>query len=178
MRRLTKEIFKLSLDTHQTPSLTESQGQRIDALAAMVALLRTPVTRDSHGDRSVIDVSASEEPSRLAKCLETLVCHHARLHGREEIDESDMRIAVRVGFDSIPHNRSKVIQSIHHDAAMPLVDIRRLTGMIRSTIIWTADELIAMNILEQLGCVELNEIDYRFTPKFAEMWRNSIPPPE
>ena len=178
MRRLTKEIFKLSLDTHQTPALTEAQGQRIDALASMIALLRTHVTRDSHGDRGVIEVSASEEPSRLAKCLETLVCHHARLHGREDIDESDMRIAVRVGFDSIPHNRSRVVNSIPYNASMPIADVRRLTSMIRSTIIWTADELIAMEVLEQTGCVELSEISYNFSPKFAEMWRNSIPPPE
>jgi hypothetical protein len=142
----------------------------------MIAKLRQHVTRDSHGDRSVIEVSAAEEPTRIAKCLETLACHHALLWGRDHVEQADLRIAVRVGFDSIPHNRSKIIRSIPSDAPMPVVDIRKMTSMVRSTIFWVGDELVAMNILEQIGSME-DEISYRFTPEFAEMWRNSNLPP-
>jgi hypothetical protein len=59
---------------------------------------------------------------------------------------------------------------------MPVVDIRKMTSMVRSTIFWVGDELVAMNILEQIGSME-DEISYRFTPEFAEMWRNSNLPP-
>lgn len=173
MRSLVFQLYNATVKA-PTPKMSDELGERIDNLAAIVALLRTHVIRDSHGSRSVIEVSASEEPARIAKALETLACYHALLWGRTAVEESDLQIAIRVGFDSIPWNRSKIIQSIPPDASLGLTDVAKLSHLIRATVEWTAEELEAIGILEHIGSME-DSMTYRFTPKFGEMWQASIP---
>lgn len=174
MVQLTRELHAVTTNL-PAPLLTEAQGDRIDHLGALVAHLRTHVTRDSH-DRSIIEVSAPEEPTRIGKCLESLACYHALLWGRTEVIDPDIDIAIRVGFDSIPHNRSKIIQAIPLGASMGLTDIAKLTGMIRATVEWCCDELEAMRVLEHTGS-SADEVAYRFTQQFSTMWEKSIRTP-
>lgn len=176
MRTLALNLFKVN-PSGTPPRLSDTHGDRIDSLASMVALLRSHVTRDSHGDRPVIEVSAPEEPARLAHALETLSSNHAVLFGRSQVTEDDLRVARRVAFDSIPSNRAKIIQSIPADACIPVTDIRSLTGMIRSSIEWTADELEAMNVIEIRGALA-DQRSYTFTESFRELWMASSTSPE
>lgn len=181
-KEISKRMIELVRDLHKitvklpAPHLTEEQGERIDHLSSMVALLRTHVTRDSHGDRSVIEVSSPEEPTRIGKCLETLACYHALLWGRDHVTDDDLNIAIRVGFDSIPAPRSKIIRSIPLDASMGLTDIAKMAEMIRATVEWNADELEAIKVLQHKGSMA-DEIEYSFTPQFAAMWEKSMSTP-
>jgi hypothetical protein len=174
MRELSLKIAEACCKLKQRATLTEAQGARIDHLASMIAVLRGHIVRDSHAGREIIEVSACEEPSRLAKSLEALCSFHAILWGRTEATEDDMKIAIRVGFDSIPNNRSRVVRAIPSDAPILVGEIRRLTGMVRSTIDWTCDELEAMGVLVSIGN---EDKQVAFTPEFAETWRVSIRPP-
>lgn len=166
----TREIFEESCRVTTPPDLTESQGDRIDTLATVIALLRNHVIRDTHGDRDIIDLCAPEEPSRIAQSLSTIARFHALLMCRNEVNEHDVRIARRVAFDSIPHHRSKLVHAVSPDVAIPVHAIRESTGQVRATITWTADELVALGVLTQQGTA-LDEISYKLTPNFAELWQ-------
>jgi len=123
------------------PSYTRPQLQRMAALAELVVRGRTIVQRDSK-DRDLIACEPAIEGSpRCAQQLMQLAKGHALLNGRSDLDETDIALAQRVGFDSMIPERWKVLQAII--AGKPLT----ASGLVRSTAHYRAGDLQAVGLV-------------------------------
>lgn len=167
MRALTLALFENA--PHESAELPETFGERIDSAATLIAKLRCHVIRDSSAGRPIIDVSPPEEPTRLAKSLATISCHHASLFGRSLAETKDVQVAMRTALDTIPSSRLKIVQNIPGDTFVKGSDLREMTKGHRNTIIWQTDELEAIGALEVMQSVD-GERSYRYTPEFIELW--------
>lgn len=170
MRAMTVDLFQ---SVGKEPAeLPEVYGSQIDAAATMIANLRRNVVRDSSAGRPIIDVSQPEEPTRLAKGLATIAGHHAALFSREEVEEYDMRTAMRSALDTIPATRLAIIQNIPGEIPIAAREIREMTGILKNAIHWHTDELEALGVLK-LGRTVDEERVCSFTKDFAELWAES-----
>jgi len=166
MRVLTKAFFSPQT---VTPALTDEEGQRIDTLATVIAHLRGHVTRESK-TREVIDTALPEEPTRIAKALDSLVCHHAGLFGRPTTTPADFQIALRVGFDSVPHKRIQIMRQLPpNEAYLAFHELIKKTNLPESTLNYNLDELSALG-LAQVTQDSLGQKQIRIHPNFLGLW--------
>lgn len=163
MKRLTREFFSAK---NSTPSMSDEGGERIDILATVIARLRGKVNRDTK-TKAIIDATQPEEPTRIAKALDSLVCHHAGLFARE-ITEDDFRIALRVGFDSVPHKRSLVMEKVPLEGSIFSSKIANETNQPHATIDYHVDELGALGVLTVNANVLGKEVS--INPQFLALW--------
>jgi hypothetical protein len=91
------------------PRLTAEQGKRIASLAEVVALGRTHIFRSGYGNREIEYVPESEANTRISKGLAAIARGVAALHGRRTVAEQDLQDALRVGFDSLPDSRRRLL---------------------------------------------------------------------
>lgn len=170
MRELTRLLFAESEGLQGAP-LSESDGDKIDAAATLVAKLRCHVVRDSTTARPIIEVSASEEPTRLSKSAANVASYHASLFGRSEVSPKDMATAMRVITDTVPASRMKIMQAIPPDSTTTITasDIRELTGVHKNTVLWQTDELEAIGAL-RIGKNLNDERTVAITKDFEELW--------
>ena len=171
MRALTMALFA-DVASRPAAQLSDDDGDRIDSAATLIAKLRSHVVRDTHNGRQIIDVSAPEEPTRLAKSLATLACHHAALFGRDLVKESDMKVALRVGLDTVPSSRLRIMQAIPPKDTIGTVAIRATSGVHKNTLLWQTDELEAVEALV-LGKTLDDERTCAFTDKFRDLWERA-----
>ena len=171
MRALTAAFFA-DVATMPAAELSDDHGDRIDCAATLIAKLRSHVVRDTHNGRQIIDVSAPEEPTRLAKSLATLACHHATLFGREMVEEPDMKVALRVGLDTVPNSRLRIIQAIPPEDTIGTGDIRAISDVHKNTLLWQTDELEAVGALS-LGKTVDDERTCAFTRTFRALWEKA-----
>jgi hypothetical protein len=170
MRSLTKDFFgKANFVGTPDPDFSDTLSDRIDHLATTVARLRAHVIRDSHGKRDIIEASTLEEPPRLAKSLGAIAIHHAHLFRRPEVTREDVAVALRVGLDSIPLSRARIVNNIPIDASIPADTIKHFTKMPPTTIDWNAQELAALGVID-ITTDALQDDHYKFTPEFLEVW--------
>jgi hypothetical protein len=167
MRDLTLALFENA--PQQSAELPEDYGERIDSAATLIAKLRCHVIRDSSTNRPIIDVSPPEEPTRLAKSLATISCHHASLFGRSVVEVKDLQVAMRTALDTIPSSRLKVVQNVPGTTFVSTSDLREMSGSHRNTLLWQTDELEALGVLE-LGQTLDGTRSCRFTEEFADLW--------
>lgn len=151
------------------PHLPSHLGPQLDHLACAVATLRASVIRDTHGKRDIVDVNPAEEPSRLVKGLEAVICHHAALMEREP-GPDDYCAGLRLALDSIPFKRSLIMSRIPQNERILLNDLIELTGIPRATIERQLEELLALNVLEDCGDDPLAGRRYALHPDFAPLW--------
>lgn len=161
MRRLTKDFFSIKTPT---PTMTEEQGNRIDDLATVIALLRGNVHRDPKSH--VIDSIQPEEPTRIAKALDSLVCNHAGLFGRE-ITEDDFRIAYRVGFDSVAIKRNLIMGHIPLDGSTTTQKLAADVNLPETSVIYQLEELSAINAVQIIPNLISKEV--KIHPNFG-LW--------
>jgi hypothetical protein len=83
--------------------------KRIASLAEVVALGRTHIYRSSFSNRQIEYVPEAEANTRISKGLAALAEGEAALQGRCEVAEQDLQDAFRVGLDSLPENRRRII---------------------------------------------------------------------
>lgn len=171
MRVLTQRFFTVASNTATgDPVLPDAMADRIDHLATCVARLRTHVIRDGHGKRDIIEATISEEPTRLAKSLGTIALHHAHLFRHPEVTKQDVSVALRVGLDSIPLSRARIVNNMPLDASIPAATVRHFSQTPPTTIAWNAAELAALGVLE-VTTDALSDEHYKFTPEFVELWK-------
>lgn len=167
MRAMTIDVFE---SASQYPGeLSFEQGTRIDAAATMIANLRRNVIRDSGSGRPIIDVPQAEEPTRLAKGLATLACHHAAIFSRERVNDEDIRIAMRSALDTIPAARLAIIQNMPSDMTISSRELREISELHRNAVAWHTDELEALNVLT-LGSTMDGERMVSYTKDFSALW--------
>ncbi len=92
-------------------TVSADQCTQIAALSEFVVRGRTHVSRDSSRDRNLNYVPEAEAPTRLAQQLCQLAKGSARLARRTRVNELDMRLVRRVGFNCIPSLRWRVLES-------------------------------------------------------------------
>lgn len=167
--KLGKEIFGLL--PKDRPALTFAMEERIIGLAELVALSRSHITRDTPS-REIISIDDAEGSARILKALRGTLVNYAALFNRECSGE-DMRIAVRLAMDSIPHGRATVLTSIPCDAPMSFTDLQTTTKLPISTLQWHLDELEAIGLLVRIATAL--KVEYAYTNTLREVWRQSFP---
>jgi hypothetical protein len=174
LKDLTRKFFdKPTLRGSRIPDVL-GKYREIIYLAEMVSRLRASVQRSSDGKREINDIPVAEGPPRLMKAMTQLVRGHATLFRRADPEEADMRIARRIAIDSIPQTRRAVFETIPHDGKdIGVVDIMRVTGLPRTTIDWTLEEMQALGVLEY-GTTG-HEPYAVFTDTFLELKKKALP---
>jgi hypothetical protein len=161
------------------PVPTDAQSTVLSTISEIVALSRTQVARDvSSGSRAIIDVPQAEENTRLSKALSSLARYHASLFRRTVITTADLRIAARVGMDSIPRARQLIICALPKDADKGTMsfDLCQLTGLNASTLNWTVDELEALGVV-RVDKLHGGENFHSLTPNICKLWANGFGSP-
>jgi hypothetical protein len=167
MRAMTIDVFQAA--NKEPAEMSTEQGSSIDAAASLIANLRRNVIRDSSSGRPIIDIPPAEEPTRLAKGLATIACHHAALFTRDRVGTHDMQAATRSALDTIPATRLAIIQNIPGEIPIAVREIREMTGILKNAVHWHTDELEALGVLK-LGQTMDGERLCAFTSAFAELW--------
>ena len=127
--------------------LPEELSEPIVHMAEFGAMARGQIIRDTSSKREIIDVPQPEAPTRFSTALSNAVMAYALLKERRPIVE-DLRIARRMMFDSVAHNRVSILEAIPVDAPISYEDIRKLTQMPASTIMWVGRELEALKLIQ------------------------------
>ncbi len=117
------------------------QGQ-IAALAELVVRARTYVPRDSSFEKNLLYIPEAEAPTRLAQQLCQLAKGSARLSHRTAVEECDMVLVRRAGFDSIPSLRRRFL-----DACIQGQDLT--LGLPRSTLHYLREDLKLVGLLDE-----------------------------
>jgi len=155
------------------PTFPKAYEERLCALAEIVALARGHVVRDGVGDRPIIDVPDAEGTSRIIKSLAAAVEGHAALFHRE-VTKEDMKLAVRLATDSIPHKRFQVLSCIPLGASISLAHLHNMHKMAATSLEWHLAELVALNLLvEKKSGKGVDDVE--FAPEFADIWAIAFP---
>ncbi len=93
------------------PEISKNDRVTIALLSSLVTAARSPVFRDWRHNE-VEHTPAPEMPARLAQALATFVRALALVRGRNEVSRDDMRVAIRIAFDSVPPERLLVLKDL------------------------------------------------------------------
>jgi hypothetical protein len=157
----------------ELPSIPEDMIERIYRLAEITAISRAKVVRtEASNNRQIVDVPEPEAPTRISRCLTTLISAHAALHRRPVIPE-DIRIAIRVAMDSIPIRRYQILANIPRGAGIQLDHLQTALGRAKSTVKWNLEELQVLGLLEKRVTNEL--VEYWFTRELEDLWDLAFP---
>jgi hypothetical protein len=170
MREFVHDFFTT---TTTIPSLSDEQGQKIDVIATVIAKMRGNVVRDSK--KEIIDVSLPEEPTRIAKGLETIVCHHAALFART-VSLEDFKLATRVGFDSAPIRKVRILRAIPCEDGILLGHLVAKLATAESTLLYHLNELEALGLISMTAGIARQ---VSIHPNLLALWLDattSIPP--
>lgn len=174
--KTTQEIGKRMLDSIQgreVAPLPEAMGVRCAHLAELICHLRASITRDSFGQREIIDMPGIEEPGRLNKALELLVSTHAAMWHRDPTEE-DFQLAYTVAWDSVPQNRRAIFSCLLQGAKVSQAEIARFTGIPKATVKWLADELQAIGLIDYRTDIVSAETDLVLSKFGSQLALNSI----
>lgn len=155
-------------------SLVETM-KKFQPLAKLIALVRTPVARETLGSkRSVVAVGTVESPTRIMKALANLARGSATLFGRKECIEADFSLSRRLAIDSIPNTKFKILKALmrSEDREIVLKDVVKKTGIPRTS---------AKRAIEDFQFLELvkfykdedNNILLRPTAELCSLWEGS-----
>lgn len=171
IRTTTAELaqqFVRSAAIRALPDLPDDIFERIGNLSELVACLRANVHRAPGSKREILDTPVPEEPGRIHKSLSALALSHAALFSHP-VGEDDYRIARRVALDSIPSARLALLRRFPAEGWTLPATLAKATRMAFSSVVWHADELVALRALE-LNESETQEIkEYRVSEKFREL---------
>ena len=91
------------------PELPPEAIRRLAMCGELVAIARTHVYRESFGGRNIQYVPEPEANTRIAKGLAGIARGIASLLGKESVGEAEMQDVARVGLDSIPDLRRRIL---------------------------------------------------------------------
>lgn len=167
MRSFTRRFF----NPGPLPEPTEEQGNRIDLVSAAIAQARTRVIREGTG-REILDVGTPEEPSRIARGLQSITRCHAALFNRQHINPSDLNAGLRVGLDTMPRNRLQFITCIPIEDEIDTYNLTNMSGLLGSTVRHQTDELEAIGVIDVNRQTTGNIV--KFSKQFRELWRGVV----
>lgn len=157
------------------PLPSPSIQDHIANLSEFCAQMRRRVVRDTaEGRRAIIATPEAEGTGRLAKNLCMLLMFHSALFEvAPEEDLEGLRFISRVALDTIPESKLRFMESLDLGGDTEWADVRKRTGMPRSTISWIADELIAQGTIAKHGDGEDDcaLVTYCVSNEIADLWR-------
>src|SRR5262249_4674904 len=98
-------------DSLRNPAISEGIMRRLAHLTEFAVRARTHIPRNGY-TREIVYVPEAEAATRMAQQLAQLARGSAILAGRDEVNEEDFQLARRVGLDSIPANRRRVLDCL------------------------------------------------------------------
>jgi len=123
--------------------------QIIARIAKILAKLRSSINvwEESFGQKKYNHTQPiTEMPDRLNQLLYNLTRGHALVCGRENISQDDLKITLRIAFDSAPPNRSKIFKHlIQNNGRLATNEVIEILKCSRPTALKLMQE---MNILE------------------------------
>jgi hypothetical protein len=127
IREVLQQSFKAVIENSlkRAPTISTQSRERIANLAELVAIARTYIFRNSFGRREIEYVPESEANTRIAKALAAIARGLASLNCREEVADEDLQDAFRVGLDTIPENRCRLLLAITREYSLPFSDCHR-----------------------------------------------------
>lgn len=116
----------------------------IAKVALFVVRARGTVRLDEWGDFS--GLLQIEAPHRLMSALSNLARGHAIAFGRRNLAREDVQLAVRVGLDSMPMERRRVVRALlrAEDGKLMAADVERALGRSRPTALNVMGTLVAL----------------------------------
>jgi hypothetical protein len=93
------------------PTINEEQIEQLILISCFVAQLRTPLQRDERG-HDIQDIYSTEYPTRIVQALESVVLASAAIDESPCVRPSDMHLARRLAFDSVPPQRLSVVRAL------------------------------------------------------------------
>jgi hypothetical protein len=126
-------------------ALSEADEQRLVALSDFVTVARSPVERESYASREIELVPDAEAPARFAIVLASLL-EGLRLLGVP--DEHAWRLVVKVGFDSMPAQRRRVLRQLA-TGAFTTTGVATELGLPTTTARRTLEDLAAHGLLSR-----------------------------
>lgn len=173
---LAKELVEGRL-TKVPPLPSLVVQEHIANLSEFCALLRRRVVRDNDsGKRAIIDAPEAEGTGRLAKNLCMLLMFHSAIFEVDpEFDSAGLSLINRVAYETIPSNRFKFLQSLNLTGETDWTDVRKRSGLPKSTVTWIAEELAAQGVISKTGPDEDNDhsfVSYTLSNEISDLWRS------
>ena len=122
------ELYSVEWD----PIIDREYLKDIINVAQLVRLLRAPLSvwteKSDDGGESLYEFSlpTPEMPKRLINLLYNLAKGHAILNGRKKINQADINLIYKVGFSSMPYDRTVFFeQIISNNGALSTTDVEQ-----------------------------------------------------
>lgn len=151
---------------------------KLEPLTRLIALLRITVKREALGSRrNVVEIGKPEGVGRMTKVLANIARGSATLFRRKDVCSEDLKLACRVGIDSVPKDRLKPLLMLDRierqsDQDIGVRKLSRVTGIARTTLYRVLEDL------EYIGMVKpwINDeaIDNKFCPKLTESTKSLL----
>jgi hypothetical protein len=172
---LARELVEGRL-VHMPPLPSDSLQDHIANLSEFCALLRRRVVRDNDsGRRAIIATPEAEGTGRLAKSLCQILMFHSALFELEpESDVDGQALIHRIALETIPESKLNFMQSLNLHDETDWGDVKKRSGLPKSTISWIADELAAQGVIDKTGPEEDNDhssVTYSISNEIADLWR-------
>jgi len=151
---------------------SEEQTDNLIRLATVVAEMRRSVERNMRGE--IVSVSDAEAPTRISMAMGQTARAHAGLFARERPNEEDLKIARRLGLDTIPEGRRKIVDAVAASRALSMGDLARELRQTIQTLKYNVNELEALGILEVVSGKDNGVPDsIMLDPEFRSLWHDA-----
>ena len=131
------------------PIIPVQTMRRLASLTEFALRARTHVPRDGY-TREISYMPEPEAATRMAQELAQLARGSAILIGRNETNEEDFQIALRVGMDSIPANRRRALKYlIEEERCWTNGELEKATGLPPTMISRLIGDLIGLGIVAE-----------------------------
>ena len=165
-RKAVQELFQRSLT--KPPDLPADMRERVAALAEIVAIGRTHIHREGYGNRDIEHVPEPEANTRISKALASIAKGVAALNRNETVSEQDLQDALRVGLDSLPEVRQRLLLAIARGEDVEALD--RIPRTVRKRAL---EDLEALGMLVKEPKPDGKSWNYRLAPSIAALWSNA-----
>ncbi len=151
MRREIQEAFArfiLGVEIPESnPDVSDEVHERIAHLATLCVLARSGVIREGRSSRDIEFIPDPEVPTRLAKELLQLATGLALLD--ESTDEENYELVFKVGIDSIPQVRRRILLMMRLDEEYETGKVAKTVGYPLSSTRRALEEISALGLVKQ-----------------------------
>ena len=151
MRAEISQALLAALEHCPKPELVlvpDSLRAKIGALADVVARMRSPVCRNPY-DKTVPYDPDIESPARLVKAFIKLAKSVAAVRGKQVVAEDEYLLIKRVGLDSVPRRRSRVVAYMVDRDSKCAKMIASTLNVPAATLNLELEDLMMLSILER-----------------------------
>ena len=148
-RRLIREYVDVkTLGTSNEIFSKQIADTRVPDIALLVAKLRTSIKRDLYS-KQITSIEATEVPTRITFAMWAICTASGLLDRRNSLNFKDLRLAYRLGLDSLSSRRWKILEYVakQKHGECPLVDVREALSIPKTTFKQILEELLALKLI-------------------------------